>query len=156
MQRLRRDTDHPYTQPCVCKRLVQVRPLERGHATIFPGLSVEHHVRRHNCSAHDGGAVEESLAEGAGCGGNGGLAGGLVGAAECMAGFGEGGDWRGGFEGGGSGGRVEGSRCEGGGFGELFDGCGEGEGTTEDEGHVCTDLVSIYKESDVRSTIADN
>ena len=97
------------------------------------------------------------MAEGAGCGGNGGLARGLVGAAKCIAGSGEGGDLGGGFEGGGSRGRVEGSRCEGGGFGELFEGCREGEGAAEDEGHVFPNLVSsIYKEIDVRSTVADN
>ncbi len=95
MESLCCNADYADAETGVREGLVQVGPLVGGHSTVVAGFGVEHEVGGYDCSANDGGAVEEALAEGAGGGrvGNLGAAGGLVGAAEGglegMAGFGE-------------------------------------------------------------------
>ena len=66
MQCLCRDANDADAQACVHECFVEELSLKGWHAAIFSCFAVEDEVCGEDCSADDGGAVEEALGEG-GC-----------------------------------------------------------------------------------------
>ncbi|KKA17378.1 hypothetical protein T310_8781, partial [Rasamsonia emersonii CBS 393.64] len=63
VQRPSGNGDNTNSKPSVQERLVQIFSLIRRHSTILAGLAVEDQVRSQHRSAHDGGSVQDLLAQ---------------------------------------------------------------------------------------------